>query len=120
MISREAFWGCTNLANVLLPDSVEEIGLDAFRECGIKSFIAPGTMRIIHQSAFQDCWSLKYAKLNEGLEVLGTNEYPDGHDWCGVFYGSALEEVVLPSTLKRIEYYAFAYCKNLRRIQLPN
>lgn len=38
---------------------------------------------------------------------------------CGVFYESALERVRLPSTLKRIESDAFANCRNLRSVQLP-
>ena len=53
-------------------------------------------------------------RLNEGLEALGPDE-----DGCSVFYNSALESVVLPSTLKRIEYNAFCNCKNLRSISLP-
>ena len=47
-------------------------------------------------------------KFNEGLEVLGTNEYDDdGSMYLGVFQDSSVEHVELPSTLKRIEYCAF-------------
>ena len=60
-------------------------------------------------------------KFNEGLEVLGTDEYTDkGGMWYGVFYESTLEKVELPSTLKRIEYNAFSNCKNLKSITLPD
>ena len=46
--------------------------------------------------------------MNEGLEVLGTDEYTeDGKMYYGVFGKSALEDVKLPLTLKRIEYGAF-------------
>ena len=42
--------------------------------------------------------------LNEGLEALGTNEYPDDCImYHGVFEESAVEYVGLPSTLRRIE-----------------
>lgn len=58
--------------------------------------------------------------LNEGLEVLGTDEYPKSGLWSGVFEGSALEHVDLPSTLRRIEYSAFDGCEMLRRIALPD
>lgn len=58
--------------------------------------------------------------LNEGLEALGTNEYPE---YCsmyqGVFEESAVEYVGLPSTLKRIEYNAFMGCKSLKSVTLP-
>ena len=57
---------------------------------------------------FCKCENLKEAVLNEGLEVLGTNEYPDcDGKWYGVFEESALEAIDLPSTLRRIEYNAF-------------
>ena len=58
--------------------------------------------------------------LREGIEVLGTDEYNDGNGtYEGIFENSALVEVELPSTLKRIEYSAFANCENLRKINLP-
>ena len=58
--------------------------------------------------------------LNEGLEVLGVDEYQDnGNMWAGVFGESALEYIELPSTLERIEYNTFYGCKNLKNIELP-
>ena len=54
-------------------------------------------------------------RLNEGLEVLGTDE---GNG--GVFWGSAVESVILPPTLKRIERYTFHDCKNLKGIILAD
>ena len=43
-------------------------------------------MRTIHQNAFCYCKRLKKAVLNEGLEVLGTDEYTeDGKMYYGVF-----------------------------------
>ena len=51
-------------------------------------------MKIIRQSAFCKCQSLMTAVFNEGLEVLGTDEYPDGNGgWYGVFGESTLESV---------------------------
>lgn len=46
-IGREAFLGCTGLKNIDLPDSVEEIGLDAFNGSGLEAFVAPSSLRII-------------------------------------------------------------------------
>ena len=119
VIGREAFNNCTNLRGIDLPDSVVEIGLDAFYGSGLETFVAPRALRTIRQSAFQDCKSLKRVQLNEGLEVLGTDDHPDGKDWCGVFQGSAVEHVELPATLKKIEYSAFEDCRSLKNIALP-
>ena len=57
--------------------------------------------------------------LNEGLKVLGTDEYFDDEIYRGVFEESAVERVSFPSSLKRIEYGAFRSCANLVKITLP-
>lgn len=76
---------------------------------------------MISQGVFCGCKHLRTIRFAEGLEVLGTDEYLDGGGtWCGVFQESALENVKLPFTLKRIEYNAFKNCKGLRHIWLPN
>ena len=52
--------------------------------------------------------------------MLGTDEYfGDDEQMRGVFEESALENIKLPSTLRRIEYSAFKNCKNLKSIGLP-
>lgn len=58
--------------------------------------------------------------LNEGLEVLGVDEYLSGDELPGVFQHSALESVKLPSTLKRIEYNTFVSCANLKAVDFPD
>ena len=51
-------------------------------------------MRTIRQSAFYKCQSLKEAVFNEGLEVLGTDEYTDdGKLLYGLFEESSIESV---------------------------
>ena len=112
--------GCSSLKNIQLPDGLEDIGLRAFRESELESVVLPQSVRIVHQSAFCKCPNLKAVLLNEGLEVLGTDEYMDnGGLWCGVFETSTIESVQLPSTLKRIEYRAFWGCTNIKIIQFP-
>ena len=119
-IGPNAFYWCTNLANVALPEGLEEIGMYAFYHSDIDSVVFPSSLRTVHQGAFSDCKSLKTVVLNEGLEVLGTNEHKDNGCWYnGVFHGSAIESVTLPFTLKRIEYSAFRGCTNLKSVTLP-
>ena len=87
-VGREAFNNCTSLRGIDLPDSVVEIGLDAFCGSGLGTFVAPMALRIVRQSAFQDCKSLRRVQLNEGLEVLGTDDHPDGRTGAGSFRGA--------------------------------
>ena len=88
---------------------------------GVRTIIFPRTIKIVRQAAFCEIESLLKVVMNEGLETLGTDELTlDGNLYLSVFQGSGLRSVVFPSTLKRIEYCAFAGCKNLKTVCLPN
>lgn len=81
----------------------------------------PASLRTVAQEAFACCKNLASVKFNDGLEVLGTDEYWDkGRRLYGVFEKSSLVSVKLPSTLKKIESWAFGRCENLESIQLPD
>lgn len=108
------------MKSVVLPDALEKIGYFAFYKTGLESVVLPASIREVSQGAFAECENLKAAEFGEGLEVLGANERSaKGVLLNGVFEGSALEDVKLPSTLRKIEYRAFTDCRNLKRVALP-
>ncbi|MCU6762401.1 Uncharacterised protein [uncultured Roseburia sp.] len=74
---------------------VTEIGPEAFSEYGlqVESVTVPETVRKIGASAFKMCMNLQQLMLSEGLESIGE----------GMLYGTPLEELYFPSTLKDIE-----------------
>ena len=87
----------------------------------IRTIIFPNMVRTVRQGSFRGVKSLKSVILNEGLEVLGTEEHSlSPSRYCGVFQQSGLESVKFPSTLKVIKNEAFMRCGNLRSIQLPD
>ena len=51
----------------------------------------------------------KYVEISEGIKTIGVS----------AFYGSAIEKIKLPSTLKSIGNNAFNGCHNLTEINLP-
>ena len=60
-------------------------------------------------------------RLNEGLEELGEKEVSGWNPWAGgIFWGSAIETIKLPSTMKIIGIDTFYKCENLKRIEVPN
>ena len=75
-----AFKGCSKLRVVDFEEgsALEKIGFGAFYNSGLESFVCPSSLRSIADEAFCKCWRLKLAVLNEGLEVLGTNECQSG------------------------------------------
>ena len=137
-IGRRCFWGSAVEA-VAVPDSVTEIAEDAFRGCAaltsvafgersrlarigvgafggtaLEEFLAPPALRVLAQAAFYRCLHLRRVELNEGLEVLGADEKEEDRSCYGVFEESAVEDVRLPDSLKRIESRAFEGCKGLK------
>ena len=58
--------------------------------------MAPPSLKVIGDAAFCDCEQLKTVKLQEGLQVMGNN--------C--FSGAGFDEIVFPTTLQKIGYYA--------------
>ena len=68
-------------------------------------------MRWVGESAFGGCEKLRFAVLNERLEELGVRE--NGSCGCA-FPHSGLEEMVLPSTLKKMDKNTLGGCDYLR------
>lgn len=54
-IGYAAFWSCSNLSRVVLPNSLISIGEYAFYECAIKSIDIPNGVTTIGKSAFYFC-----------------------------------------------------------------
>ena len=95
------------LHNVLLPDSVESIGQNAFsRQSELTTLNIPKSTKIINSSAFMMCEKLKNIELPDGLRVIGS--------WA--FAGcEALGSIVIPASVTFIGANAFKDC-NLQSV----
>ena len=88
------------LESVILPDSVEEIGAEAFYGCkNLKSIVFPKNLKAIGDSAFSSC-NLESITLPESLKEIG--EY--AFSYCN------LKSIVLPKNLQKIGYNSFRNC----------
>ena len=105
-IETGTMWKAVNLSHVVLPDSLETIGMTAFSQSGIESIVLPPSLTMLGGSAFADCKNLKSAILSESLTELESS----------VFANTALESINIPAGITRIAPNAFANCSNLKAI----
>ena len=112
---------CKYLISVEIPNGVEYIGRRCFQKSGVEEIVFPASMKEVGSMAFYLCEQLKRVQLNEGLQILGAKEIIRGRECVGgVFYGSGVESISIPSTLKRIETATFDGCKQFRSIEIPD
>ena len=94
-----------------IPDDVVEIGSGAFENSGIVHLEVPGSVKVIHDSAFSGIPSLKSIKICNGVTSL-----PD----CCFHHCESLEDVSVPESIDTIGSLCFAGCTKLEEIVLPD
>jgi hypothetical protein len=100
----------SSITQVIIPNGVTRIGMDAFRGCKeLLSIEIPSNVKTIEQDAFYKCESLKEIILNEGLEQIGGGAFSN----C-----KALESIVIPASVSNISTHAFSLCYSLKSISL--
>lgn len=109
-IGTEAFLNCKNLTQVTLSDNLTHIGERAF--CGCTSLtgieIPKGVVRI-KIGAFQNCTALSSVVFSEGLKVIEDFAFSE----C-----RKLTDPVFPESLKAICRCAFQNCRSLSKIRI--
>lgn len=71
-IGEEAFFGCENLEEIVIPNSVKKIGKEAFRACAnLTKVVIPDSVTEIDSGAFDECGSLGEIHLPASLRKLG-------------------------------------------------
>ena len=100
---------CENLTEVILPNTITDIGKSAFCGCPVLSKISiPDSVKNIEEYAFSGC-SFTDIRIPEGVTVIKAETFSA----C-----SALSSVSLPSTLTSIKGSAFADCEKLKNLAL--
>ena len=71
-ISKFAFYNCSGLKNIEIPEKITKIGDHAFLGCkGIKTLKIPGTVTEIGEWAFANCTGLEEFDIEEGVQTIG-------------------------------------------------
>lgn len=102
----------SEVESVILPDSIMEIGDDAFQDCkNLKTVQLPEKLKTIGMGAFAECSNLTEVKLPEKLKTIG---------WAAFAGCSNLTEVTIPENVTSLEYFAFANCEKLRSVTMSD
>lgn len=111
MIGQKAFYSCSQLEYIWMPDHLRTIGDWAFAHCSkLKEVKLPRTTKDLRDFVFYNCSSLYSIFLNEGLVEIGSGVF--GH--C-----EKIDKIRIPSTVKKIGYIAFERSQYRKPIQKP-
>ena len=76
-VSDYAFFGCSNLKTIKLPDGLVRIGVRSFAGTAVKTVVIPDSVREIGQEAFWNCRKLKTITMPGDFNFIGNEKDPD-------------------------------------------
>ena len=107
-----AFYGCTGLTSITIPNSVTNIENSVFYGCtGLTSITIPNSVTNIGGGAFYGCTGLTSITIPNSVTTIGDN----------AFYGcSGLTSITIPNSVTNIGFDAFFNCSGLTSITISN
>ena len=111
-IGEKAFYNCSSLTSITIPNSITSIGNCAFAKCSrLTSITIPNSVTSIGREAFYNCSSLESITIpNSVTSIRGYTFYK-----C-----SGLTSITIPNSVTSIGNYTFANCSRLTSITIPN
>ncbi len=136
-ICESAFRDCQNLVSVSIPESITEIGANAFYGCSrlLSGIVIGSNVKSIGDHAFEKCAAITELTLSHGVSAIGNSAFynctglkgtlviPDSVTFIGhsAFYGcSGLTELTIPNSVASIEEYTFYGCSGLTELTIPD
>lgn len=133
-ISDRAFLANGGLTSVVIPESVQQIGLAAFRDCSmlatanlpeglttvsddlfmnctvLNDLAIPSTVKSIGENAFRQCEKITTVHIPDQVESVGN---------CAFQRCLALTDLTIGNSVKTIGWYVFSGCVLIESVYLP-
>ncbi len=103
-----AFYDCSKLKSVDIPEGVTDIYFAFYRCNELKTVVLPSSITNA-RAAFYQCENLETVTLSEGIKKISSE----------MFMKSGISFIAIPKSVTEIEQLAFAQCKNLKSIYIP-
>ena len=93
IIGDRAFYRCSALKQIDIPNSVKRIGWSAFSESGLQEIVIPENVEVIENEAFSFCEDLERVQIQGELKYIGRI----------AFYNTNLTTLYIPGSVVIIE-----------------
>ena len=111
-IGNMAFYGCSSLTSITIPEGVTSIGGSAFFDCTLLTSVTIGdSVTSIGYRAFYNCTSLTSVTIGNSVTSIGER----------AFYNcTSLTSVTIPDSVTSIVDSAFEGCESLARVDISD
>ncbi len=112
-IGHRAFYNCTSLTSVTIPNSVTSIGGEsAFEDCELLTSVTiPDSVTEIGEWAFCRCSSLTSVTIPDSVTSIGSDAFGE----C-----TSLTTITIPNSVTSIGEAAFYACSSLTSVTIPD
>ena len=125
-IGYRAFYGCSSLASVTIPEGVTSIGFEAFSGCSrLASVTIPEGVTYIGDSAFDSCSRLTSVNISDlsawcRIDFGGYESNPLYYGHNLYLNGALVTDLVIPEDISEIKSYAFSGGSCITSVTIPN
>ncbi len=107
-----AFYNCSSLTSITIPNSVTSIGYRAFDDCSsLTSITIPNSVTSIEDGAFWGCSSITSITIPNSVTSIED----------GAFWGcSSITSITIPNSVTSIGDRTFQDCSSLTSVTIPN